>query len=125
MNRVQNYTIIEKLMGATIGQFPFTPSQSVGGSSIFSPESVASKAETQMTTLDHELALVVNDTIILIDVEGYEPQVLKGGLQFINRRKPLIIFEYNYVSKMHFKCTRKVLSNIIFGVVSIPSFFIV
>ena len=104
LNRVRNYVIIEKLMGAAIGYSPFTQSQSVGGSSIFSPESVASKTDVQMTTLDHELELVVDDTIILIDVEGYEPQVLEGGLQFINRRKPLIIFEYNDVSKMHFKC---------------------
>ena len=102
LNQVKNYLIIEKLVSDGIGQASFGASRSLGGSSVLSHESTASTNQVATTTLDHELDSVVDDTIILIDVEGYEPQVLKGGLQFINRRKPLIIFEYNHVSKMHF-----------------------
>jgi FkbM family methyltransferase len=40
--------------------------------------------------------------IILIDVEGYEISVLEGAKSFIRSNKPLIIFEYNQVSKQHF-----------------------
>lgn len=41
-------------------------------------------------------------SILLIDVEGYEKLVLEGAKYFISSNKPLIIFEYNLVSKQHF-----------------------
>ena len=41
-------------------------------------------------------------TIVLIDVEGYEPNVMKGGMEMINKKKPLIIFEYNSLSKKYY-----------------------
>ena len=40
---------------------------------------------------------------MLIDVEGSELEVLKGGREFILRNNPLIIFEYNEVTKSVFK----------------------
>ncbi len=49
-----------------------------------------------------ELNHVECEFIILIDVEGSEPLVLEGALNFIFTKKPLIIFEYNYTSKKHF-----------------------
>jgi FkbM family methyltransferase len=103
LNLVNNYVVIDKLVSDSLGRARFGASRSVGGSSVLSQESTTSSTQVATTTLDHDLASVVDDTIILIDVEGYEPQVLKGSLQFIHRCKPLIIFEYNHVSKMHFK----------------------
>ena len=41
-------------------------------------------------------------SILLIDVEGAELNVLKGGRSFITNNSPLIIFEYNEVSKKYF-----------------------
>lgn len=38
----------------------------------------------------------------MIDVEGYEPQVLRGCENLLRKLKPMVIFEYNYVSKQHF-----------------------
>jgi hypothetical protein len=38
----------------------------------------------------------------MIDVEGYEPKVIAGGGEFIRRTQPLIVFEYNFVSKRYF-----------------------
>lgn len=35
-------------------------------------------------------------TIVKIDVEGYEREVIEGGREFIKACKPLIIFEFNY-----------------------------
>jgi hypothetical protein len=41
--------------------------------------------------------------LMVIDVEGAEPLVMRGGLQTIRRLRPLIVFEYNYVSRARFK----------------------
>jgi|WetSurSiteA1Bulk_404760.scaffolds.fasta_scaffold15978_3 FkbM family methyltransferase len=54
------------------------------------------------STLDIELHDFSLPTILLIDVEGSEPLVMKGGKYFISMNKPLIIFEYNTTSKKHF-----------------------
>jgi FkbM family methyltransferase len=103
LNHVKNYSVITKLVGESRGQASFSVSRSVGGSSVLSQESTESASQIAITTLDYELGSIQESTIILIDVEGYEPQVLKGALQFIARCKPLIIFEYNHLSKIHFE----------------------
>jgi FkbM family methyltransferase len=54
------------------------------------------------STLDIETRAIASDAIILIDVEGAELDVIRGGREFINKSKPLIIFEYNQISKQHF-----------------------
>ena len=54
------------------------------------------------TTLDEELAGLQGDTIVLLDIEGGEHLALKGGLGFIRRSKPLLIFEYNSASRESF-----------------------
>jgi FkbM family methyltransferase len=38
---------------------------------------------------------VENECVLLIDVEGAELDVLKGGRAFVSRTRPLIIFEYS------------------------------
>lgn len=52
--------------------------------------------------LDHELLDVQGPVVILIDVEGAEPLVLSGARDFILRTCPLIVFEYNHVSRRSF-----------------------
>jgi len=54
------------------------------------------------TTLDNELPNTIEHAILLIDVEGAELRVIKGGKSFIGRTLPLIIFEYNDTSKKYF-----------------------
>lgn len=44
----------------------------------------------------------ITNYIVLIDVEGAEPLVLKGATKFIEEKSPLIIFEYNNTSKKYF-----------------------
>jgi len=55
------------------------------------------------TTIDHEF---LNSTtmynIILIDAEGAELEIIKGGNEFIKQNLPVIIFEYNHVSRTFF-----------------------
>ena len=54
------------------------------------------------TTLDEELREVEGKTILLIDIEGEEYLAIRGGLDFIRKWKPLIIFEYNSISQASF-----------------------
>jgi hypothetical protein len=46
--------------------------------------------------LDEFLPQISTDlAMLLVDVEGSEPEVLRGGLNLIRKLQPLIIFEYN------------------------------
>ncbi len=58
------------------------------------------KVKTVM--LDSVLPQITDNPIILIDVEGAEPLVLKGAAKFIRNHRPLIIFEFNETSKKFF-----------------------
>lgn len=102
LNGFINYTIIEKLVGAEVGYAKFSASKDPQTSSVISNESHQATNEVAMTTLDIALPVISDDVIMLVDVEGYEPSVLKGAANFIKAKQPLIIFEYNSVSKSHF-----------------------
>ncbi len=54
-------------------------------------------------TLDTEFEGTISSPILLIDVEGAELRVLKRGARFIRDNRPMIIFEYNFVSRPIFK----------------------
>ena len=58
--------------------------------------------EVAATTLDLALGNFDGKVVLLIDVEGAEPEVLRGGREFLKRCTPLVIFEYNSTSKKHF-----------------------
>lgn len=49
--------------------------------------------EVQVSTLDEELA-EVEPTVLKIDVEGAELEVLRGGRELLARARPLIVFEH-------------------------------
>ncbi len=65
---------------------------------------VAEKGNAQVTTstLDEEFPDPLGPTIVIIDVEGSEPLVLAGGRRLIERDRPLIVFEYNDLSRRAF-----------------------
>jgi FkbM family methyltransferase len=102
LNNFKNLEVIEKLVGETNELVKFGMSKSIGGSSVLSQDSQESGSETEMTTLDTVLLDTKGLSIILVDVEGYEPQVLKGATRFIQETKPLVVYEYNQVSKKYF-----------------------
>lgn len=60
------------------------------------------KIRVPTTTLDASLPESIRHAIFLLDVEGAEKDVLVGGMNLIKRVQPLIIFEYNDVSRAHF-----------------------
>ena len=53
----------------------------------------AGESEVECTTLDREFAALERCDLLKIDVEGEEPAVLRGGLQFIQRLRPRILIE--------------------------------
>jgi FkbM family methyltransferase len=53
---------------------------------------------TRSVRLDDQ-ADITGDSILLIDVEGAELDVMKGGQRFIRENRPLVIFEYNFVNR--------------------------
>lgn len=102
LNGFEQFDVIEKLVGETNDLVKFGISKSIGGSSILSRDSLESSNQTAMTTLDTVLANTSGLSILLVDVEGYEPQVFKGAIKFLQGVKPLVIYEYNLVSKKYF-----------------------
>ena len=59
--------------------------------------------EAKTITLDKALPYYFKNPILLIDVEGAEPIVIKGALNFIRLNNPLIIFEYNQFSRQYYQ----------------------
>jgi FkbM family methyltransferase len=54
------------------------------------------------TTLDKSIKPGESDFVLLIDVEGAELRVLEGAKSLLDSKMPLIIFEYNHVTRMSF-----------------------
>ena len=63
---------------------------------------IGSAGSTVSVRLDDRLADVAGMLMMVIDVEGAEPLVIRGAHETIRRLRPLIVFEYNYVSRAHF-----------------------
>lgn len=103
-NGRKNYTTYACLVGDQEGLVPFSEGLDVHGASVYT--SVKSSCKIRQVKLDDVKDLgslpSAAPTVIMIDVEGYELNVLRGGLKLIHRIKPLIIFEYNAVSKRYF-----------------------
>jgi FkbM family methyltransferase len=59
--------------------------------------------KVKVRKIDSIFQETVCDVIIKIDIEGGELEALKGAKEFILRNNPLIIFEYNEITKSVFK----------------------
>lgn len=102
LNRVKNVQLIQKILSASKETVKFD----MGGDnahthSIFDRSTEASET-VHTSTLDDEIQDIGSRAVLIIDVEGAEALVMKGGQNFIGRNLPLIIFEYNEVSRAHF-----------------------
>jgi FkbM family methyltransferase len=103
-NQRNNFNIFQNLVGEDEAMVAFSEGKADGSASIYT--STNSSEKVQQIKLDSvkELSALPEGmpTVIMIDVEGYEPNVLRGGAELIKRLKPLVLFEYNYVSKRYF-----------------------
>jgi FkbM family methyltransferase len=103
LNGFRFYRIVEELVGAKVGHHAFTFNERAPYLSSAADVSEACSTQVLMTTLDFERLPPSDHVILLVDVEGYEPSVLRGGTKLIADRKPIIIFEYNMISKQHYQ----------------------
>ena len=85
MNAPSNATIHPLALGEESGLVRFTQAESLDMSAISD-----SGIEVEIRTLD---SYGLAPDLIKIDVEGFEPQVLRGARQTIARHRPLIMFE--------------------------------
>ena len=110
LNGFNNVNIYEMALSDTEGEF-FMESDGTPQSQVITNKSDYSDKNLvpiKVTTLDNIYNTTIKDdiadaiTIILIDVEGHECKVLSGAKEMIESAMPLIIFEYNNISKKHF-----------------------
>lgn len=102
LNSVEDAAVLESLCGDRIGVIRYTVSSDVSNSSVLAQSDEEHSSATGITTLDEAIDQVEGPLVILADVEGYEVNVMRGGLRLIETHRPLIIFEYNHVSKAQF-----------------------
>lgn len=103
LNGIKNLSVVPCAASDKSGKVNFSSSinnpTAASISSDFSDDSPAVSCVTLNDTIS------INNTeqlIILIDVEGHEPAVLRGAEKLIKEAQPLIIFEYNATSKKYF-----------------------
>ena len=101
LNGMSRVTAVNKAVGAVSGIMAFKQqTKNSSSSGLLNVGTGCDKAlEVEVTTLDRELSKISDPAILLIDVEGAELLVMQGGEQFIRRCKPLVIFEYNHVTR--------------------------
>ena len=95
-------TVIQKILSQDTAPVHFSINAKAPNASAIMDINVLSEPTHYPSTLDSELHGSSLPAILLIDVEGAEPLVMKGGRYFISHNKPLIIFEYNTTSKKYF-----------------------
>jgi len=101
LNDYHHVQIVEKVLNADGAAVPMFADATPLASSIVDRGNRTAMT-VGATTLDAELLQQKEPAVILIDVEGAETMVLRGGKRFIEKNQPLIIFEYNEVSRKFF-----------------------
>jgi len=102
LNGYKKIAIVEKVLSDHAGFAKFAFNQRSPGASSLKVVGGADASSVPTSTLDLELGDCSVPGILLVDVEGAEPLVLAGGRQFIATNRPLIIFEYNALSRRYF-----------------------
>lgn len=106
LNMLSNCMVINK----ALGHINTTQKMSFGShsptASLLSTDSLAGVGvDVEVSTLDSEIDSASHTTtnvVLLIDVEGYELNVVRGGRRLICDCNPLIIFEYHHETKKVF-----------------------
>ncbi len=102
MNNYRNVVIISKALADKASHMKFTLNKKSPNASRISFDEKQECIDVESSTLDTEFPDRIGPAVILVDVEGGEPVVLRGGKAFIKENRPLIIFEYNKVSRKFF-----------------------
>jgi FkbM family methyltransferase len=104
LNKDERIIVLEKALSNCQEQIPFFFNQGGSSSGFFKThESQSSQFTANTVTMDSVVNMELKSTVLLIDVEGSEPNVLRGAKKFIEKNNPLIIFEYNnQISQKYF-----------------------
>jgi FkbM family methyltransferase len=106
LNELTNCSVISKALGSEQSTQKMYFGLHSPTASLLSSDSMAGcGVDVQVSTLDSEIALSDlngKNLVLLIDVEGYELNVMQGAKDLINTCKPLIVFEYHQETKKVF-----------------------
>jgi FkbM family methyltransferase len=102
LNSFHNIEVHYVALGAKKGTALFHfGSSSVSFSSVFLKN--GETTNVPISTIDDECPNLSSESIMIIDVEGAELNVVQGGRAFIRRNKPLIVFEYHEMTRTVFQ----------------------
>ena len=105
LNDLTNYELYCNLVGSENSEVYYSYSTDPQGASVYTSSNDKSNLIKQIRLDENESIKKIHidsKVILLIDVEGYEPEVFKGAINLIDKFKPLIIFEYNKKSKLFY-----------------------
>ena len=95
-NKLEHLKLYDVLVSNKKGEAHFKiPADNSSGSGHISAEEHTKTKKFDVVTLDEHLSKVNSCAAIIADVEGFEPQVLEGATNFIDRTKPFLILEIN------------------------------
>lgn len=99
LNELGNVEIIEKALADEVGAVHFRFDEKFPLCSSIIDHDGDNGSCLTASTLDLEIPNYCGEAVILMDVEGAELKVMKGSRRFIERNKPLIIFEHQSLNK--------------------------
>jgi len=102
LNEFNNVEIINKAVSNKNGVVKFAFKKNNTSDVGITTDENSESFKVEAVTLDSVLGDSTQNSIILIDAEGEELNVIKGGKKFIRQAKPVIIFEYNHITKTYF-----------------------
>ncbi|MBX2828656.1 MAG: FkbM family methyltransferase [Flavobacteriaceae bacterium] len=95
-NQLDNLKLYNTLVSNEKGEAYFkVPSKNSSGSGHILDQGNDEATRFQVLTLDETLSNTQSVAAIIADVEGYEPHVLAGATQVIQKHKPFLILEVN------------------------------
>ena len=98
INNFNHCDLIEKAVSNKTGTLRFNVNSNNTTASGISHDN-SSNVIVETTTIDENTS---SPFVFLIDAEGAELSIFQGGRKFIKNNQPLMIFEYNHISKKHF-----------------------
>lgn len=103
INGFDHCTLVEKAVSNKIGTINFNINDNNTTASGISNSSSASLVVSTTKIDEYFKDITSSPFVFLIDAEGAELSIIHGGETFIKNNLPLIVFEYNHVTKKHFE----------------------
>lgn len=99
-NKIKLY---EAAVGDAVGYLEFSASETSPTGAGLSSSHPAPRVRVRSCKIDDTLKAIGHLPIVMLfDIEGGKLNAMRGGVEFIAERQPLIIFEYNLTSKKCF-----------------------